>query len=185
MNNRLLLIIPVLFCLSLTSHNPKVGAVLDVHNGVSIYYNGHYRNVSGRNITKDGYNLGLKWQCVEFIKRYYYEKYDFQFPDPYGHAREFFDKSLPDQAFNEDRGMLQFRNTRRHKPRVDDIVVYGASADNPFGHIGIVSKISGDKLEMVQQNMGTKTRQELTLAEYKGIYTIADFNVLGWLRLEQ
>ncbi len=57
--------------------NPKtnfpVGQQIDSLNGVYVYYNGSIDNVIGRNTTADGYNLGLKYQCVEFVKRYYYE----------------------------------------------------------------------------------------------------------------
>lgn len=51
----------------------SVGQQIDSLNGVYVYYNGGVENVTGRNITEDGYNLGLKYQCVEFVKRYYYE----------------------------------------------------------------------------------------------------------------
>ena len=49
--------------------------------------------------------------------------------------------------------------------------------------MGIISEIKDGKITMMQQNMGTKSRQELILAEYEGIYTIADFNIKGWLRI--
>ncbi len=42
--------------------NPKhaVGEQLDELNGVAIYYNGGVNTVQGRNLTQDGYNLGLR-----------------------------------------------------------------------------------------------------------------------------
>lgn len=183
MRAKIVLITVAILSLSLTNHNPDVGTVIDNYNGVPIYYNGFFTNTNGRNVTADGYNLGLKWQCIEFVKRYYYEIYNHKMPYSFGNAKEFFDESLGDQEYNEARDMLQFRNTRRHKPQVDDLIIYGASDENPFGHMGIISSIDDGKIIMVQQNMGTKTRQELILAEYEGIYTIADFNIKGWLRL--
>lgn len=68
----------------------KIGMVVDEFNGVKVYYNGSISNVSGRNVAKDGYSLGLKYQCVEFIKRYYYERFNHKMPDSYGHAKDFF-----------------------------------------------------------------------------------------------
>lgn len=183
MYSKFLLVVASLLTISFTNHNPEVGSVIDSYNGVPIYYNGFYTNTNGRNVTKDGYNLGLKWQCVEFAKRYYFEKYGHKMPDSYGNAKDFFDSSLADQAINIDRNMMQFRNTRRHAPQVDDLIIYGASDENAFGHMGIISEIKDGKITMIQQNMGVKTRQELVLAEYDGIYTIADFNIKGWLRL--
>lgn len=49
----------------------SIGQPVDNFNGVSVYYNGSVGHVSGRNKTADGYNLGLKYQCVEFVKRYF------------------------------------------------------------------------------------------------------------------
>lgn len=182
MSLKLVAILVSIFFLSLVNHNPDIGSVLDTHNGVPVYYNGSFMNVSGRNVTADGYNLGLKWQCVEFAKRYYFEKYDLRMPDSYGNAKEFFNEFLADAAFNKKRGMMQYRNTRRNAPQVDDLIIYGPTEGNPFGHMGIITSIVDGKIEMIQQNMGTKSRQELILAEFQGIYTIADFDVLGWLR---
>ncbi len=48
----------------------EVGQKIDSLNGVIVYYNGGVDNVVQRN-TSDGYNLGLRYQCVEFVKRYF------------------------------------------------------------------------------------------------------------------
>jgi len=52
----------------LTRFNPNsqhaVGDRIDELNGVAIYYNGGVNTVQGRNLSKDGYNLGLRYQCV-------------------------------------------------------------------------------------------------------------------------
>ena len=53
-------------------------------------------NVSGRNVTVDGYNLGLKYQCVEFVKRYYYKHYRHKMPNSYGNAKDFFIAQISD-----------------------------------------------------------------------------------------
>jgi hypothetical protein len=74
----------------------KIGKVVDEFNGVKVYYNGSINNVSRRNIAKDGYNLGLKYQCVGFIKRYYYQRFNHKIPNSYGHAKDFFDPSIVD-----------------------------------------------------------------------------------------
>ena len=42
------------------SANLEEGDSLDAFNGVVVYYNQSFSNVSGRNTSDDGYNLGLK-----------------------------------------------------------------------------------------------------------------------------
>ena len=64
--------------------NTKIGRgeVTDSINGVYVYHNGGVNQSSGRNLVK-GYNVGIKYQCVEFVKRYYLKFYHHKMPDAY------------------------------------------------------------------------------------------------------
>ena len=68
--------------------------MLDSYRGVPVYDNGllYFRN-HGKNYSKDGYYFGQKWQCVEFVKRFYYQAKNHRMPDVMGHAKSFFDFS--------------------------------------------------------------------------------------------
>ncbi len=182
------LIYPILFFSFISCQNTfrsvslNVGDKLDSLDGVYVYYNGGMNNVSGRNLTNDGYNLGLKYQCVEFVKRYYYEKLKHKMPDSYGHAKDFFDARINDGALNKNRGLMQYTNGSLFKPEVNDILVFGPTTFNEFGHVGIVSKVFDDKIEMVQQNVGYNTREKYTLYLKQGRYYIESNSILGWLR---
>ncbi len=184
MNKIKLLVICCISLVAFTSINPEVGAPIDNLDGIPVYYNGNIANVFGRNITEDGYNLGLKYQCVEFVKRYYFEKYQHRMPDSYGHAKDFFLSELGDKGYNHERGLMQYKNIRSYTPQKGDILIFNGSSENPFGHMGIVSKVTNEHVEIIQQNWGTKTRHKMKLVNYNDIFTIADFNVLGWLRKE-
>lgn len=87
-----------------------IGQQIDSFNGVAVLFNGKVSNVSSRNTTADGYNLGLKYQCVEFVKRYYYQQLNHKMPDSYGHAKDFFNKSLSDGQKNRQRNLTQYTN---------------------------------------------------------------------------
>jgi hypothetical protein len=177
-----------LFCLVLllaSFETPRRGDIIDSFNGVVVYYNGsNYKNVSGRNVTNDGYNLGLKYQCVEFVKRYYLEIYHHKMPNSYGNAREYFDKSIGDKAFNSARGLMQYRNVRTFKPEPGDLLIYDSYPGNPFGHLAIITEVGEDYVKIIQQNTGRKTREKLKLVKFMEYYTIADYDILGWLRKE-
>lgn len=163
----------------------RVGKVIDSYKNVNVYYNGNVGNVSGRHTTKDGYNLGLKYQCVEFGKRFYYEAYGHKMPDSYGHAKDFFDLALPQGAFNKTRGMYQFINGGTEKPRPDDLVIIGGSARNQFGHLFIVTKVTSTAVEFIQQNPGASnpSRGRYKLLNAGGQYTIDGKDIVGWLRM--
>nr|WP_303803270.1 CHAP domain-containing protein [Snodgrassella alvi] len=160
----------------------KIGTVVDQFNGVNVYYNGKIGNVSGRNLSQDGYNLGQKYQCVEFIKRYYYERFNHKMPDSFGHAKDFFDASIADGKINPKRNLRQFHNGSPTKPQVEDIIVLGLSR---YGHVAIISKVGNSEIEIIQQNPGPTTSSRVTypLNYHNGLWKINNFRVLGYLRL--
>jgi surface antigen len=160
-----------------------VAAKVDALNGVAVFDNGSVRNTFGRNVTADGYNLGLKYQCVEFVKRYYYEHLGHKMPDSYGNARDFFDSGLGDGDFNKARGLYQFSNGSSQPPKAKDILVWGSAPYNKFGHVAVISKVKGDKVEVVQQNPGpgNPSREWLPLKKNGSLYKIDVPYVVGWL----
>lgn len=115
---------------NLNVHIPR-GTIVDSLNGVYVYYNGGVNQNSGRNVV-DGYNIGMKYQCVEFIKRYYYEHYHHKMPHSYGHARSFFDKKISNGEMNVSRGLIQYKNGERILPQIGDIVVFDGYLFNPY-----------------------------------------------------
>ncbi len=166
--------------------NKAIGDVVDRFNGVAVYYNGKVANVSGRNTSADGYNLGLKYQCVEFVKRYYFEYLNHRMPDSYGHAKDFFDKSLQDGKRNKRRNLVQYSNPSKTKPKVHDLLVFGGTSFNKYGHVAIVSNVSNNRIEIIQQNPGPSGKSRVTfgLVHKNGKWEIQNNRILGWLRKE-
>ncbi|MBS7252443.1 CHAP domain-containing protein [Flavobacterium branchiicola] len=162
----------------------KIGQILDSLNGVKVYYNGGVDHVLERNVTKDNYNLGLKYQCVEFVKRYYYEHYNHKMPDAYGHAKDFFDPKVKDGDLNLKRGLIQYTNSSKSKPETGDLVIFSGSVLNRFGHVAIISKVSENEIEIIQQNPGpfSSSREVIALENHDGKYKIENKRLQGWLR---
>ena len=154
------------------------GIVLDRYNGIPVYENARITG-KRRHIAPDGYNYGLKWQCVEFVKRYYHDRLHHRMPDGWGNAKDFFDRHVPDGGLNKRRNLLQFTNGSKSKPQVDDIMVFDFG---PYGHVAIVSKVDANRLEVVQQNMGRNTRASYRIYEKNGKWYVDNDDVLGWLR---
>lgn len=152
---------------------------------MKVYYNGDVAHVEGRTI-QDGYNIGLKYQCVEFVKRYYFEYYQHRMPDSYGHARDFFDPTLPDSAWNKQRDLIQFRNPSAQKPRKGDLVVMQSTIWNRYGHVAIISQVDPEMVELIQQNPGPSapSRIVIELQQVDTLWYIRNKRILGWLRKE-
>ncbi|KRD08273.1 amidase [Flavobacterium sp. Root901] len=164
--------------------NYKIGQAMDSLHGVKVYYNGGVDNVVERNVTKDNYNLGLKYQCVEFVKRYYYEHLNHKMPDSYGHAKDFFDPNVKDGNLNPKRDLIQYINPSIAKPEVGDLVIFSGSLWNKFGHVAIISKVSENEIEIIQQNPGpfSSSREVIAFDNQEGKYKIENKRLLGWLR---
>lgn len=163
--------------------SPSFGEPVDSLNGVLVYYNGDIDNVEGRN-TVDGYNLGLKYQCVEFVKRYYYYHLEHKMPDSYGHAKSFFIEGVKDGEINKQRNLVQYTNPSKSKPKLDDLIVMGESK---YGHVAIVSAVSDSEVELTQQNPGVYGDSRIRIAisqSLEGKWLIERSRVLGWLRKE-
>lgn len=167
------------------THSGDIGAVVDSLDGVTVYYNGHWKNVHGRHLSNDGYNYGLKWQCVEFVKRYYDLHYQHRMPNAWGNARDFFHPQLPDGAMNEARGLAQFTNPSRWMPVKGDLIVFDRSTGNPFGHVAIISAVDSGRVEMIQQNPGAmaSSREWMDLEQDSlGLWEIKADLCMGRLR---
>ena len=162
----------------------KIGQPLDSLNGVVVYYNGMVGHIGGRNRADDGYNLGMKYQCVEFVKRYYYQRLHHKMPDTYGNAKDFFDAAVSDSAINEKRALLQFTNGSLSKPRAEDLVILDGYAANPYGHVAIVSFVTDSAVGIVQQNPGpfAPSRETFPLECNNTRWIIKQPRLLGWLR---
>ncbi len=160
----------------------EIGTKIDSLNKVYVYYNGAVGTVKGRNVTKDGYNLGLKYQCVEFVKRYYYEHFHHKMPDSYGHAKDFYNYRIKDGALNKQRNLLQFKNPSFSKPKITDLVIFDGSIWNKYGHVAIISKVTEHNIEIIQQNVGKTTREIIDLEHKNNKWLVKNNRVLGWLR---
>ena len=160
------------------------GTPIDSYNGVIVYYSGNGGHVKNRSLTKDGYNMGFKYECVEFVKRYYYVRFNHKMPESYGNACSFYKNGLKDGQLNVQRNLIQYSNPGMMKPQVDDLIVFPGNKFNPYGHVAIISKVTDNEIEVVQQNTGLGTRSTFWLKK-TGEWWKININTLGWLRRKE
>ena len=162
----------------------EVGQAIDSLNHVIVYYNGAVENVTERN-TQNGYNIGLKYQCVEFVKRYYFEHFDHQMPDSYGHAKSFFNFAVSDGQINAQRNLTQYTNPSKIKHQNGDLIVMSGTLFNRYGHVAIISDVANNTVEIIQQNPGpfAPSREVFELSNTnEGAWHIEHQRIVGWLR---
>lgn len=162
----------------------KIGREIDSYKGVVVYDNGKSpENNYGHHYSEDGYYYGEKWQCVEFVKRFYYDSKGYRIPDIFGNAKDFYDPAVAQGKLNHRRGLLQFRNGGNVRPEVDDLLVF---TSGKYGHVAIVTAVNEDSIEIIQQNVMGQPRQILPLTIKKDQYSIETTKPpAGWLRKEE
>lgn len=161
----------------------KIGQEIDSYKGVPVYYNGKdYTENHGQNYSEDGYYYGRKWQCVEFVRRFYYQIKKHRMPDMFGNAKDYFDPAVAQGRLNHRRGLVQYRNGGNIKPQVDDILVF---TDSKYGHVAIVTEVGNDFIELIQQNVQNQTRRKLPLLVENSHFYLGDRKQPAvWLRVE-
>ena len=131
-------------------------------NGITVYLNsGGIESCNGdRHESASGYSYGIKWQCVEFVRRYYYTYLNHEMPNRYGHASDYFRSAISSGSMNSERNLLQYHNgdIRPHK---DDILVWAGA----YGHVAIVTNVTDTTVSTIAQNVGEHCTEVLSLNE--------------------
>lgn len=77
--------------------------------------------------------------------------------------------------------MTQFQNSGTEPPRPDDLLVF---TDTKYGHVAIVTEVTADTVQVIQQNIIGRPRQTFALSHTDGKYSITSPRApAGWLRV--
>jgi len=168
----------LLISLSSCSLPLQCGDTIGSFNGVTAHYNSGDINSceDERHISSDGYSYGFKWQCVEYIRRYYKDVFDHEMTR-WGHASGYHEQDIKNGGFNETRQLTQYDNGME-MPQVHDIIVWRGK----YGHVAIVTKVEDGYVHTIAQNVGEYCEARL---ELDGKTIAPGFNVAGFLRLEK
>ncbi|MEA1876775.1 MAG: LpqB family beta-propeller domain-containing protein, partial [Bacteroidota bacterium] len=161
------------------------GTDLGAFNGVSAYSNCDHSCVEcnnfceRRNYINDVY-VGIKWQCVEYVRRYYLSVYGLDLASRHrGNANTWYANAAA-------MGLNSYPNGGDIAPQVGDILV---SDVKDYGHVAIVRGVSDGEVCTIQQNWynnSNDTNKCLTLSVSDGKYKVGGFNdsypIHGWLR---
>jgi surface antigen len=139
------------------------GDSLGSFNGVTAYYNDGFSTCddSGRHQNQDGYVYGKKWQCVEYVRRYYKDALNHEMPEYWGHATDYFLVNIPSGSMNLERDLLQHHNGDV-KPQKNDILIWPGT----YGHVAIVTNVTETTVSTIAQNVGQNCTEVLSLNEY-------------------
>lgn len=157
------------------------GTLLGNFNNVNCYSNGTNGYVSNDYNTYNGTNTGMKWQCVEFVNRYYLQIYNLNIRVAGHNATDYF----PNAAAH---GLIPYSNINSISPQVGDLLCFQG---NTYGHVAIVREVGTTYLKVAQQNVSNTSSDinyNVTMSVANGLYNVNGSSIgngytcQGWLR---
>lgn len=168
--------------LSLDSSMGSFNGVTAFSNGSSgresTVYNYQFDSSTGTN-----YNLGYKWQCVEYCNRYYFQINRKKIRVAGTNAVDYF-------ATASSRGLVAYPNGGAVAPAPGDIMCFSGGSGG-YGHVSICRSVSSTAVNVCQQNVTCTTRDANfahSMVVNSGKYTVSGASLgktyvcQGWLR---
>ncbi|NUO01664.1 MAG: T9SS type A sorting domain-containing protein [Saprospiraceae bacterium] len=123
------------------------GSVVGTFMGVTAYSNANNYCCSNQTLNTGGLS-GIKWQCVEYARRFLYNIYGLLLPSV-TYAKDFVTTSNLPSGFTRYVADSNYKFASTVQIQVGDALVadYGLA-----GHIGIIREISGSTVRVIQQN---------------------------------
>ncbi len=150
--------------LSQSAFAVQFGDVIGTYRGQPIHSN--YQAQDGLR-TK----WGVKWQCVEFVNRFYNQAMGMPNWVWTGNAGDYWE--------NKKAVLQRFPNGGSVPPQVDDILVWGSGPGRHYGHVAIISAVSEQSVTVAEQNW--HAAQAFRTLSRRGT-TISGEGILGWMR---
>lgn len=122
--------------------NSAFGTLIYQWNGVNVFSNGNsYEN------TRPG-TYGLEYQCVELVQRFYAQKWGY--PNRWGgNAYQLFSTHPSD--------IIAIPNGGNPAPTAGDVIVFNRTDAWIYGHVAIVTAVSGGRVYFFEQNVGSRS----------------------------
>ena len=169
------------------------GNVLGVSKrGVEAYSNCHSRCVIYDPNHWKGAYTGIKWQCVEYARRWLLIKKGAIFGDV-DIAADIWNNinHLTDISTDSPLPLASHVNGSKQPPQVGDLLIY-ASEFNDTGHVAVVidTDFEDGVIEVAEQNYNNEPwpddySRKINLVRHEGNYWLLDKYLLGWKHLSE
>lgn len=185
-------------------HGTLVGTTLDGVRGYNCNYDNNPEETSDdyeRSNFSNGIYTGMKWQCVEFARRYWISVFGIVLP-PVSWAAHIF--GMPAASRLGDYWIVplkSFPNKGTEAPRKGDLLIYGSTPNQRVGHVAVIVEVLPNSVRVGEQNndndqlwKGGSWADEIPMAvvpneQGEATYTIThedpDLETSGWVRISE
>ena len=134
--------------------------------------------------------MGLKWQCVEFARRWSYLRKNSIFQSVEG-AKDMWTQLKYVQRVDDQRKypLRRHRNGFSSLPHNETFLIYPEQKEMPYGHVAIIVDVSSSSIRIAEQNFNfyywkSNFAREIPLKYENGKYFINDqYQVYGYLQI--
>jgi hypothetical protein len=164
------------------------GTHLGINNNVPGYSNQESSLESNESNYIGEVYSGMKWQCVEYARRWIIINKSLTFPSVSCASDIWHMNYLISLSNNEEKNLYKIPNGSKCPPKAGDLIIYKRTDANPVGHIGIISKVHSNYVEISEQNWDNAQwpddySRAMPLTEFKGNFFLLDIAnpILGWM----
>lgn len=166
------------------------GTELGSYEGVVGYSNGGDHHFSAEGNFVGRIFTGIKWQCVEYARRWLILRRNLTFSQVDGAADIWYLNSFKTIQNSSKFTIIKRANGSEQPPTQNSVLIWKRSRANPFGHVAIVTEVNVDKryIRVAEQNLDTNYwpgnySREIPLIYNQGWYIHDEDPLYGWIEL--
>jgi len=135
--------------------------------------------------------MGLKWQCVEYARRWTFIRKSSTFESVKG-ANDMWDqlKYVERVDDNEKFQLKRHENGSPNPPVNESYLIYPIQKDMPYGHVAVIVDVLPNSIRIAEQNFyfhywPDNYARRISVVFRNGLYYIEDqYKVYGWIEID-
>lgn len=136
--------------------------------------------------------MGLKWQCVEYARRWTFLRKSSTFDSVRG-ASDIWNEIKYVERVNDKKTfpLKQHANGSPNPPTNESYLIYPVQKDMPFGHVSVIVDVLPNAISIAEQNFyfyywTHNYARQIPVVVRNGLYYIADgeYVVTGWMEID-
>ena len=159
-------------------------------DNVAAYSNGNDSYVSHVDSYLNKVYMGIKWQCVEYARRWTYLRKGATFQSVIG-ASDIWNQIEFIQRVEDKREfpLKKHSNGSPNLPLKNSYLIYPVQNDMPFGHVAVIVEVLPNAIRIAEQNFyfhywSNDYAREIPIVERNGLFYIQDkYEVYGWMEI--
>ncbi|CAF3811775.1 unnamed protein product [Rotaria sp. Silwood1] len=158
---------------------------------VPAYSNEYDDFISFEGFYVHGIYTGVKWQCVEFARRWLLLRKSCIFRNVGSAADIWQQLTYVERVIDGEKFLLKtYSNGSSHKPKCDSFLIYPRNEGIPYGHIAVICEVEENFIRVTEENYRfhywtSNYARQIPMINHNGLYYIEDyFNVYGWIEIE-